>query len=185
MASLTATKDGGVKPTSSGISDELKRFRSSTIQRDYTFIASFLDIDLSDIIQSQQIVAVGIPQWQFTKDAVFKNMYPVAYPKCDFDGWEARVSIREDAFGSARTLTDVLVGKIRRPDGFFNPPNQAKILGLQVKILDISGNITDVYQLRNMMYMSSEEIALNHNGSDIIVRDLQFHVEDVLRVGIT
>jgi len=183
MASLTETKDGGMKPASSGLADELKRFRASTIQRDYTFIASFLDIDLSDIVQPQQIVAVGIPQWQFTKDAVYKNMYPVAYPKYDSDGWEARVSIREDAFGSARTLTDALVSRIRRPDGLFNPPNQAKILGLQIKLLDLSGNITDVYQLRNMMYLSSEEIALNHNGSDIILRDLQFHVEDVLRVG--
>lgn len=178
------TKDNGLKSGISGIREELKKFRSSTIQRDYTFLASFLDADLAEIIQPNQIVSVTIPQWQFTKDAVYKNIHPRAFLKYESDGWECRVTIREDAYGSARTLIDTLVSKIKLPTGIFNSPNKMKILGIQIKILDYSGHVTDIYQLRDMIYLSSEDITFNHNGSDMILRDITFHVENVLRVGI-
>ena len=182
MATASKTSSG-VKPTSSGLSDELVRFRASTIQRDYTFIASFLDEDLAGLVQPQQILAVSIPQWNFTKASTFKAIYPVAYLTYDSDGWDTKVTIREDAFGSVRTFIDRLVSKIRRPDGLFNAPNAMKILGIQVKILDYSGHIVDIYQLRNLLFMGSEDLMFTHNGSEVMVRELSFHVEDVLRVG--
>ena len=183
MVAATKVSDGGLTSPASAIGSELARFRAHTVQRDYTFLASFLDSDLADLVDPQQILAIVLPQVQFTKEAVFKSIYPVAYAKYDSDGWEVHVVIREDARGGVRTLIDRLIGKIRRPNGIYNAPNKAKFLGMQVKILDYSGHVTDVYQLRNMMYLQAEDIAFKHDGGEVMAIDITFHLEDVLRVG--
>lgn len=168
----------------SGLAEELNRFRNSSIQRNYTYFAEFLDSDLADLIKPHQILAISLPFPVFTKQVVGESFYPIGYAQQKNDGYEVRMHILETGNGHVRTLIDRLASRIRKPNGLYNPPNQQKILGTSLKILDYSGRVSDRYVYQNMLYLTSEEISFTYEGSEAVKINITFHVDDIRRMGV-
>lgn len=177
------TLKGQSTPRETGLQEELNRFRNSSIQRNYTYFAEFLDTDLAELIKPHQILAISLPFPIFTKKVVGESFYPIGYAQQTNDGYEVRLQILETGNGHARTLVDRLASKIRKTNGLYNPPNQQKILGTKLKILDYSGRISDEYEYRGMLYLSAEEVSFTYEGVEAVKINFTFHVDDINRLG--
>lgn len=177
------TLKGGSTPRETGLAEELGRFRSSSIQRNYTYFVEFLDSDLNELVKPHQVLGINLPFPIFQKQVIGGMFFPLGYAEQKGDGYEVRLVLLETGLGNVRTLIDTLASKIRKPNGLYYAPVDQKILGVKLKILDTAGRIADSYEYNGMMYLSAEEINFTYEGNEAVRMNITFHVDEINRKG--
>lgn len=158
-------------------------FKQTTIQRSWSFIVDFLDNEYADLIPAYKICGVSLPHMTLSSDSLYTTSLPQAYPtSAETTAFQYSFSVIDDHEGSARTLAQHLYSRIRKPNGLYYPPSQAKFIGQSIKILDYSGHVVDMYHVLDILYQSVEPIRFEHEGNELIKHEFTCVADVITRI---
>lgn len=170
-------------PMTASVSELTGAFKRSTIQRSWSFVVDFLDQDFAELIPPYRIIGVSLPFLTLNSDSTFKAAVPVSFPAgAEADPIEFTFTVVEDSQGTARTLAQHLASRVRRPNGMYVAPSAAKFSGMSIKILDYSGNVMDMYHVKDVLYQSVEPISFDHEGSELVKMQFTCKADIVSRI---
>jgi hypothetical protein len=156
-----------------------------SIQRNWAFYGTFIfnpfqgvsvgrDIEFPPIIQPFHIVDVSIPTYSFERKVMMYGQVPRSFPILNFEGFVLDITMEEDEQGTVDYFINWNQRNIIDKDGYYNPPDKAKLKAFVLEVQDKGANPVVYYIFHDIYFVNASAASYSYTGNESIKRQVSF-----------